>query len=173
MINVVRTKPAQRFGNRRVTQVFILLCLALLSAAAAAADSPMIRTDQGHLRPPPGPGSGAALSPGPGERPRWALPPEVVINKPKDSWRKAGKFDKKLTDACSAGEFREYTPMRFRAQFQDDVLGVAFGHGLNLYDPKRQADRKQIYFFRFGESSGCLVLSTPNKDPQITGAARP
>lgn len=109
---------------------------------------------------------------------RFPLPPQWVVIKSKEDWRKAGgKANKKLSDACALGYFGERLRMRFRAVFQRDVFGVAFGHGLNLNDPKKLADRKMIYMFRNGDTTGCLVMEMTNRDARMLaeaeGAAAP
>lgn len=88
-------------------------------------------------------------------------------------WRKAGKFEKDLSKDCAARRFREVMPMRFRAYFKGEVLSVAFGHGLNLYDPKKKADRKLIYLFREADSTACTVQSMTNQDARLLNDAQP
>ncbi len=99
---------------------------------------------------------------------RWPSPPQVVVRS-KDEWRKGGTLDKALTRACRSGRFGEATPMLYRAVFSDAVLGVAFGYGLNLYDPDRKANLKTIYLFQFGGLNNCQVLTMPNQDPRVQG----
>ena len=57
--------------------------------------------------------------------------------------------------------------MRFRAIYGNGILGVAFGYGLNLVDPDGLARPDMVYLFRNGNSSGCSVLATPNRDPML------
>ena len=86
---------------------------------------------------------------------QFPLPPQWVTIRSNEDWRKAGKFEKELSRDCAALRFKEITPLRFRAYFKGEVLGVAFGHGLNLNDPERKADRKKIYLFRNGNTDVC------------------
>ncbi|MBI1207204.1 MAG: hypothetical protein GC191_07935 [Azospirillum sp.] len=93
------------------------------------------------------------------------MPPQVVINSPNTPWRQGGAINKALGAACAAHEFNERVPMRYRAFFKDGVLGVAFGHGRNLVDPRGQADRRMIYLFLRADSTACIVIEVPNTDP--------
>ena len=142
----------------------------LLLAGPAVAAEPA-RTDPGHLHPPPDDPPTAdqtALM-------WWPKKPQVVLRSKKE-WHTAGKIDRALSQACSNHSFTERVYMAYRAVFADDVLGVAFGHGLNLFDPAHKAKPDQIYLFRFGGTTGCLVLTTRNLDPAAapgTGAKSP
>lgn len=140
----------------------------LLAAPAMAA--PLDRTEPGHLPPVPPGGYDLPIAP---PVTNFALPPQWAIIKSTQEWRRAGKFEKELSRECAARRFREVTPLRFRAFFQGEVLGVAFGHGLNLYDPKKRADRKLIYLFRDGDATGCTVLSITNGDARVLNDAQP
>nr|WP_247887273.1 hypothetical protein [Azospirillum sp. SYSU D00513] len=135
----------------------------LLAAAPALAAGPLERTSPGHMAPVP-PGSDLPIAP---PLTHYALPPQWVTIRSKEDWRKAGRVEKDLSKACAARTFRERIPLRFRAIFGNEVLGVAFGHGLNLHDPKGKADRKLIYLFRNGDSTGCTVVSMTNQDARI------
>ncbi len=138
---------------------------AVIAAAPAAAPAGMLeRTRPGHLPPVPPGGYDLPLSP---PVTPFPLPPQWVTIRVNQDWRKAGKVNPKLSEACAARSFREVVPMRFRAVFRQDVLGVAFGHGLNLHDPKKLADRRMIYLFRNGDSTGCTVVAMTNEDAQL------
>lgn len=143
--------------------------LALLPLAAAA-KGPLERTDPQHQAPVPPGGYDLPLAP---PVVRFPLPKQWVTIRSTQDWRKAGRIEKKLSDACAAREFRERLPMHFRAFFKGEVLGVAFGHGLNLYDAKKLADRKLIYLFRNGDSTGCTVVSITNEDVDVLNDAQP
>jgi len=150
-----------------VRRMKILVQLAVLMLAAAPAVAASVeRTDPQHLTPPPPGGYDLPLSP---PVVRFPLPPQWLAIKNDLDWRKAGVFDKKLSDACALRKFTEKQPMRFRAAYKGEVLGVAFGHGLNLNDPGKLADPKMIYLFRNGDSTQCGVLKMPNDDPQVSG----
>jgi hypothetical protein len=92
-----------------------------------------------------------------------------VVVRSKAEWRNGGTLDKAATAACRSGRLGEITPMLYRAVFSDDVLGVAFGYGLNLHDPDHKADPKKIYLFRFDGLTSCQVLTMPNPDPRVQG----
>ncbi|CAO3418823.1 hypothetical protein [Azospirillum endophyticum] len=139
--------------------------LALLGAAPALAGA-LERTEPGHQAPPQ-PGSSLPIAP---PIVQYALPSQWMTIRSKEDWRKAGKFEKELSKDCAALRFNEIEPMRFRAYYKGEVLGVAFGHGLNLNDPGRKADRKKIYLFRNGDSTGCTVQSMDNQDPRVNPA---
>ncbi len=142
------------------------LCgLTLLGAAPALAGA-LERTEQGHMAPPQ-PGSSLPIAP---PLVQYALPSQWMTIRSKEDWRKAGKFEKDLSKDCAALRFNEIEPMRFRAYYKGEVLGVAFGHGLNLHDPGKKADRKKIYLFRNGDSTGCTVQSMDNQDPRVNPA---
>ncbi|PWC54324.1 hypothetical protein [Azospirillum sp. TSO22-1] len=144
----------------------ILVPLAVLMLAAAPAGAASVdRTDPQHLTPPPPGGYDLPLSP---PVVRFPLPSQWLTIKGDVDWRKAGVFDKKLSDACATRNFTEKLPMRFRAAYKGEILGVAFGHGLNLNDPGKLADPKMIYLFRNGDSTQCGVLKMPNDDPRIS-----
>lgn len=140
--------------------LLVLTLLCLLAALPAFAAEP-VRTDPGHLYPPPDDDPHF-------EQNRLLLmpkKPQVIIRDRKKEWRKAGKMDKALTRACRAGRFREFEPLLFRAIYTDDALGVAFGHGLNLYDPDHKAKPELIYLFWHGGTAACEVMTTTNLDP--------
>ncbi len=132
--------------------------LALGSPAAAQISRP----DPGHFGSLP-PGGLPTL---PQVLPRYPRLPQVVIRDPETSWRDAGTVDPQLSAACGRRRFRERRGMRYRAVYRDAILGIAFGHGLNLFDPDRLADPTMIYLFRHGNASGCIVLRLPNRDPR-------
>lgn len=142
------------------------LCGLMLLGADPALAGALERTEQGHMAPPP-PGSSLPIAP---PIVQYALPSQWMTIRSKEDWRKAGKFEKELSKDCAALRFNEIEPMRFRAYYKGEVLGVAFGHGLNLHDPGRKADRKKIYLFRNGDSTGCTVQSIDNQDPRVNPA---
>lgn len=144
-----------------------LACTAamLLAISPAVRAATVDRTTPGHQPGVPPGGYELPLAP---PVMRFPLPPQWVVIQSKQDWRKAGgKMNKKLSDACALGQFGERLKLRFRAVFQRDVLGVAFGHGLNLNDPKKMADRKKIYLFRNGDSTACQVMEMTNRDAKI------
>ena len=151
----------------RWTMQAVAVAIAILSAAAgsALAQTQLDRSQPGHLPPVPPGGYELPLAP---PVMRFPLPPQWVVINSKLDWRKfGGKINKKLSDACTLGQFGERLRMRYRAVFQRDVFGVAFGHGLNLIDFKKLADRKMIYLFRNGDSTACQVLEMTNRDAQL------
>lgn len=153
-------------GAARVAAaVLVVVGAASFAAFPAAGQARLDRSDPTHLPPVPPGGYELPLS----QRVmRYPLPPQWVVINSKLDWRKfGGKMNKKLSDACTMGQFSERLRMRFRAVFQRDVFGVAFGHGLNLNDPKKLADRKMIYLFRNGDSTACQVMEMTNRDAQL------
>lgn len=102
--------------------------------------------------------------------PRRAHKDRIVERAAPRSWREAGTIDADLSNACRRQVFRLRRPMRFRATFEDGILGVAFGHGLNLVDREGLADPAMTYYFRNANSTACLVLRTPNQDPRVQAA---
>jgi hypothetical protein len=149
----------------RLMKKTVAFAVACCSAPFFPAWAQMDRTTPGHMPPVPPGGYELPLAP---PVMRFPLPPQWVVIRSNQDWRKAGgKMNKKLSDACALGHFGERLPMRFRAVFQRDVFGVAFGHGLNLVDPKKLADRKMIYIFRNGDSTACQVMEMTNKDAKL------
>lgn len=138
--------------------------VALLSATAAAQQPPLTRTEPGHQPPVPPGGYQLPLAP---PITKFPLPPQFVVIRSTQDWRKAGKVDKDLSRACANRQFTQLFPMQYRAIFQTDVLGVAFGHGTNLRDPGKLADKKKIYLFRNGDSTACVVLAMDNQDVRL------
>lgn len=145
-------------------RVLLLAAVALTGATAARSQTPLDRTEPGHQPPVPPGGYELPLAP---PVTSFPLPPQYLFIRSKEDWRKAGKVDKDLSRACANRQFTERFPMQYRAIFQTDVLGVAFGHGTNLRDPKKLADRKKIYLFRNGDSTACLVLVIDNNDARL------
>lgn len=141
----------------------------LLALPVPALAGMMDRTEPGHLSPVP-PGQDLPIAP---PVVQYPMPPQWVTIRSNEDWRKAGKFEKELSKDCAARRFREITPMRFRAYFKGEVLSVAFGHGLNLYDPQKKADRKLIYLFREGDSTACTVQTITNQDARLLNNAQP
>lgn len=150
----------------RPLRVFVLA--AFLAAPVPAWAGPLERTDPQHLAPVPPGGYDLPLAP---PVVRFPMPAQWVTIKSDLDWRKAGTFDKTLSEACALRKFTQRSPMRFRAIYKGEVLGVAFGHGLNLNDSGKLADPKMIYLFRNGDSTQCSVLKTPNLDTAVSGAA--
>ena len=148
----------------------ILAAVGLLIALPAFAQSPLSRTEPQHQSPVPPGGYDLPLAP---PVVRYPLPPQWVTIRSTQDWRTAGRVEKALSNLCATGKFREQSPLRYRAIFKGEVLGVAFGHGLNLYDPKKQASRKLIYLFRNGDSTGCTVLSLTNEDLRVLNDGQP
>lgn len=144
----------------------LCLCGLVLPVAAPALAGALERTEPGHQAPPQ-PGGSLPIAP---PIVQYALPSQWMTIRSKEDWRKAGTFEKELSKDCAALRFGEIEPMRFRAYYNGEVLGVAFGHGLNLRDPGKKADRKKIYLFRNGDSTNCTVQSMDNKDPRVNPA---
>jgi hypothetical protein len=146
-----------------VTVAMAAAVAAAVTATPAGAGGPITRTEPGHLAPIP-PGRDLPLLP---PVVPYPPPPQLVFLRTGEDWWKAGKIEKDLSRACAARDFRELLPMRYRAVFKTDILGVAFGHGVNLYDPDKRGKRKLIYLFRHGDSTDCTVVSMTNRDARV------
>lgn len=154
----------------RMIRSILVLSLALLPVLPVAAQTPLERTSPSHQAPVPPGGYNLPLAP---PVMRFPLPPQLVIVRSNEDWRKFGTVVKPLSDACAARQFREQLPKRFRAIFKGEVLGVAFGHGLNLVDPDKKADKSKIYLFRNGDSTACMVIAIDNQDLNLLRALAP
>lgn len=133
-----------------------VLAALTITAAPALAEQPLSRTEPEHLGPVPPGGRNLPLSPPVVEFP---MRPQMVVLDSTQNWRKVGRIDKGLSDACANRRFIERFNLQFRAVFEKkDVLGVAFGNGANLYDADRRADKDKVYLFRNGDSTGCVVI---------------
>lgn len=146
----------------------VALAAALNGASGAAWAGAMERTEPGHLSPVP-PGQDLPITP---PMVQYPMPPQWVTIRSNQEWRKVGTFQKALSKDCAARRFRELSPLRFRAYFKGEVVGVAFGHGLNLYDPQKKADRKLIYLFRDGDSTACTIQTITNEDVRVMNEAQ-
>lgn len=141
----------------------------LLALPVPALAGMMDRTEPGHMSPVP-PGQDLPIAP---PMMQYPMPAQWMTIRSNQDWRKAGKFEKDLSKDCAARRFREIVPMRFRAYFKGEVLSVAFGHGLNLYDPQKKADRMLIYLFHEGDSTACTVQTITNEDARLLNNAQP
>ncbi len=156
------------FDKGGMKEVAVFAAAFLILTSPALARGALDRTEPGHQSPPP-PGQDLPIAP---PVVQFPPPPEWMTIRSTQDWRKAGKFEKELSKDCAARRFHEVMPMRFRAYFKGEVLSVAFGHGLNLYDPKKKADRKLIYLFREGDSTACTVQSMTNQDARLLNDAQ-
>jgi hypothetical protein len=150
-----------------------LLGLGLVLAAAQvsaqeAARGGLTRTSPMHLGPPFVMPFEKAVAP-----PLY-LPPEqpasIVVKKIPDGMDKLGRIDRRLSEACQAGTFREVKPSKMVAVSKNATLGVAFGHGLGLVDLRKLADRGKVYYFYHGSTSLCVVRAEDNWDPRYAGS---
>ncbi|CAK0750659.1 Secreted protein [Azospirillaceae bacterium] len=159
------------YGARWVTVMILVMAAVVMGFESCARAEEMLRTNSEHQRPVPRLG-GMAINRD-SYPPKVALPAQIVILDRKKEWRNSGKVDQKLSQACAEGMFDEIVPKYYRAIFKDGVLGVAFGHGLNLRDEKKLADPKKVYLFVSGDTTGCTVLVLPNKDPRVESFKSP
>lgn len=150
--------------------VMLLAALVASDPVAAQQHGPLTRTEPQHLGPVPPGGYQLPMSPPVVQFPR---PPQLVVIRSTQDWRQAGQVSKELSRACAQRRFREYYPRRFRAIFKTEVLGVAFGHGVNLVDRDGKADRRMIYLFRNGDSTACVVIAMTNEDARVLNDAAP
>ncbi|MFD1626424.1 hypothetical protein [Azospirillum griseum] len=161
---------ASRVGllRRGVGVLATVLTSVLVATPALSWAGMMDRTEPGHM-PPVVPGQDLPIAP---PVVQFPMPPQWVTIRSNQEWRKVGKFEKDLSKDCAARRFRELSPLRFRAYFKGEVVGVAFGHGLNLYDPQKKADRKLIYLFRDGDSTACTIQTITNEDVRVMNEAQ-
>lgn len=117
------------------------------------------------------------------ETPYTQKPIDKVVKTRLPYWR-VGTIDRKLSRACSLGEFNQRTPYRFSGHFAGPkgaaLAGGAKGSGLNLWDPKRQADATRDYWFYRDRTSACIVFwakvkssVNPNAPTPPDGATQP
>ncbi len=92
-------------------------------------------------------------------------PAGIVVRRVPDGMDKLGKLDKRLSEACQLGVFRERKPSKMVAVSKNATLGAAFGHGLGLVDPRKLADSTKVYYFYHGSTSLCMVRAEDNWDP--------
>lgn len=143
-----------------------LAAMALLAAPAALADSKrdaLWRTSPLHQAPSLKMPLEQAVPP-PMLRPD-EYPAGIMVRRIPDGMDKLGKFDRRLSEACQLGIFRELKPSKMVAVSKNATLGVAFGHGLGLVDPKKLADSTKVYYFYHGSTSLCMVRAEDNWDP--------
>jgi hypothetical protein len=149
-----------------------ILCLGLAIAAAPA----LAQVDRGglnrtaplHLGPPVMMPFEKAVAPP--LNPPPDLPASLVVKRVSDGMDKLGKMDRRLSEACQQGVFRELKPSRMIAVSKNATLGAAFGHGLGLVDPRKLADRSKVYYFYHGSTSFCIVRVDDNWDPRYAGS---
>ncbi|MSP50519.1 MAG: hypothetical protein EXQ95_14490 [Alphaproteobacteria bacterium] len=89
-------------------------------------------------------------------------PASILVRHTREDMTKLGKLDRNLSQACQLGVFRELKPSKMIAVSKDATLGVAFGHGLGLVDPKKLADPSKVYYFYHGSTTLCLVRVEDN-----------
>ena len=151
----------------------MLAVVLVLVAAPALADAPrggLERTSPKHLGPPFAMPFEKAVAPP--LYPPPESPPGIVVKKIADGMDKLGKIDRKLSEACQAGVFREQKPSKMIAVSKNATLGAAFGHGLGLVDPRKLADRSKVYYFYHGSTSLCIVRAEDNWDPRYLSRPR-
>jgi hypothetical protein len=147
-------------------RALVILGLLLASTAASAEDKlqSLKRTAPAHMtRPLMMPFEKAVNPP---LTPPEEFPPGILVRRVDAGMEKLGKIDRRLSEACQAGMFRELKPSKMIAVSKDATLGVAFGHGLGLVDPRKLADRTKVYYFYHGSTSFCMVRAENNWDPR-------
>jgi hypothetical protein len=87
---------------------------------------------------------------------------EVIIDSQSPYWE-VGARDKTLSRACSLGRFNQKERHLYVIQLHAkkggaDVLGVAKGTGLNLWDPDHHGLITEDYFFLDDGTSNCSVF---------------
>jgi hypothetical protein len=147
--------------------VLLPVLLAFFLAMPAVADAPregLWRTAPGHLAPTLKMPFEPAVPP-PMFRPD-EYPAAILIRRVKGDMWTLGKLDRRLSEACQSGVFRELKPSKMIAVSSNATLGVAFGHGLGLVDPKKLADPAKVYYFYHASTPLCMVRAEDNWDPQ-------
>jgi hypothetical protein len=145
------------------TLIVLVLLATAMPAAADIARPPLSRSAAGHLLPVP-----RILPFTPLPAPPLPLmeeqPGAILVRKVEGGMETLGKLDRDLSQACQAGLFRQAKASKMIAVAKKGVLGVAFGHGLNLVDPMKMADRSKVYYFQNASTSLCLVRVGDNWD---------
>lgn len=121
------------------------------------------RTDPAHQAPP------LSMPYEPAVAPPLVLPQEwpasILVRRTGDKMEKLGKLDRRLSEACQRGLFKEVKASKMIAVTKDATLGAAFGHGLGLADPKKLGDPSKVYYFYHASTPLCMVRVEDNWDP--------
>jgi hypothetical protein len=148
---------------RLVLAPLALLMLIVVPATADAPRDALARTRPNHMAPPLGMPFEKVVPP------PLVLPDEhpagIMVRRIKGDVSNLGKIDKDLSQACQAGLFRELKASKMIAVSSNATLGVAFGHGLGLVEPKKLADRSKVYYFYHASTPLCMVRAEDNWDP--------
>ena len=147
---------------RRLALVFALI-LAPVPALADSGRDFLWRTAPGHQAPPLSMPFEAAVAPPLSLPQEW--PASILVRRSGDKMDKLGKLDRRLSEACQTGVFREIKPSKMIAVTKDATLGAAFGYGLGLVDPKKLGDPSKVYYFYHASTSLCMVRVEDNWDP--------
>ncbi|MGF1610125.1 MAG: hypothetical protein ACFCUQ_12060 [Kiloniellales bacterium] len=148
--------------NRAVVAgLFVTL---LLAAQAPGSRAQLSQTDPNHY------GSGVGQSRAPATEGRGV--PDFRSRNPNsrllmDSGRRlrdGGPPDRRLTQACRNGRFRQAVDHRFVARLDGQTYGAGIGGRSMLYDPQRMAQDGILYVFVGQGTTNCQVymLGIPN-----------
>ena len=148
---------------RRIALCLLMLAFATVPVQADSSRNALTRTSPAHLAPTLKMPLEQAVAP-PMFRPD-EYPSGILVRRIPEGMAKLGKVDKRLSEACQLGVFRELKPSKMIAVSKDATLGVAFGHGFGLVDPKKLADSTKVYYFYHGSTTLCTVRAEDNWDP--------
>lgn len=146
--------------SRLVAAAAFLALAAVLPAGPAGADDP-VRTEPGHMSPPPeGQVRGFAPAPAPS-------PSRNVVAWFNGAPRTTTIFSQPLTDACRNSRFNQRIPLFYRAIFyHSGVIMQALGWSRrgqeNLYDPDDLAKDGINYYFENDRTRTCRVYFLPD-----------
>lgn len=139
----------------------MLAALAVTSLAGPAGADDPVRTEPGHLSPPPeGQVRGFAPPPAPS-------PSRNVVAWFNGAPRTTTIFSQPLSDACRASRFNERIPLFYRAIFyHSGVIMQALGWSRrgqeNLYDPDNLAKDGINYYFENDRTRACRIYFLPD-----------
>lgn len=147
-------------------QLALALVLAGLAAGPALADRRPVPTqpESGHgfRRPPWQSWIDPAIAP-PRPTPQRLMRIVYAFDAPSKSRMTPNMALSKL---CRAGEFMQLINLQYRAFGpKEEAMGVAFGRmSVNLYDPTRQRQEDNVYFFRDQGTTRCAVFTAKQAD---------
>lgn len=150
--------------RRRLPLILFVLFIAHPGWAADTDRDFLWRTQPGHMAPTLKMPLDPAVAP-PLFRPD-EYPAGIVVRRSKGDMSTLGKLDRRLSEACQTGVFKELKPSKMVAVSTNATLGAAFGHGLGLVDPKKLADPSKVYYFYHASTPLCMVRVEDNWDPQ-------
>ena len=117
----------------------------------------LTRTDPDHYGA--GPAAGGLANPGRGLRDfRSPNPRARVLMQRRRDLTRSSPPDKRLTEACRRGDFRQVREHRYVAVLNKQVFGAGIGGGAMLHDPMRLAQQGIVYAFIGQGTTNCRVF---------------